>query len=321
MSQSRTDSHRQYLVSCTLKIAEAARELLQSWDNLLPREVALRSAERVADIKTDGESQLSEFHQRRQALQEDLASAHHLRSDVWHSHGQDAPLDDPSILGLPWPEDLAELRSALKTLQTTYLAGGACFHQLSTPDPRQTAQAAMPAFRKAWRQLDGALLAERKSESPAGTSHRPPPDGERMRNHQADVSNAIMKPGQVGAEEPSERSHVSVPDGPHEGGEAPNRDAVLANLQPAARKAYLSYEIAESKAERQLKDRQAYDVLHEEGFPDDAGDLGELTDYKLPGFTTWSRQLRVARNRLGNQKHSPRRGRQFGPSVVSEDQI
>ena len=36
---------------------------------------------------------------------------------------------------------------------------------------------------------------------------------------------------------------------------------------------------------------------------------GELSDYYLPSFDTWSRNLRLARNALQEQKNTSRRGR------------
>ena len=99
-----------------------------------------------------------------------------------------------------------------------------------------------------------------------------------------------------------------------------SRINVLKAMQPPARKAYLAYQIAELKAGSRLEDRKAYDLLKEEGLGDNAGDLGELNDYPLPAFESWSRKLRDARRLLGEQKHSPRAGRASG-SVVSRDQI
>src|SRR5207253_3122308 len=77
-----------------------------------------------------------------------------------------------------------------------------------------------------------------------------------------------------------------------------DRAKVLADARPAHRKAYLVYEYAESKAGRRLTDREAYDLLKEEGLPTDKGHLGELEGYKLPEFETWTKYLRVLRNAL-----------------------
>ena len=64
------------------------------------------------------------------------------------------------------------------------------------------------------------------------------------------------------------------------------------------RKAYLAFQYAETLNGRRLEDREAYDWLRENGIDQGKGDVGELIDYKLPAFDTWSRQLRNARNLL-----------------------
>ena len=48
---------------------------------------------------------------------------------------------------------------------------------------------------------------------------------------------------------------------------------------------------------------------------------GELTDYHLPGFSTWSRQLREARKVLGESKYTRRAGRPTGKSIVRREDI
>ncbi len=95
------------------------------------------------------------------------------------------------------------------------------------------------------------------------------------------------------------------------------REEVLRGIKPACQKAYLSYEYAESKAGKRLEDREAYELLEEEGIPTDKGNSGELTDYELPDFPTWSRYLRTARNALDEQKYTPRAGRKTGRSITS----
>jgi len=101
-----------------------------------------------------------------------------------------------------------------------------------------------------------------------------------------------------------------------------DKRAILARLQPADRKAYLSYQYAETMAGRKLGDREAYDWLGENGIDTDKGDLGELADYELPtDFGTWSRQVRNARKPLSEQKYTKRDGRALGKSVVSARQI
>ncbi|MCC6127400.1 MAG: hypothetical protein IT426_20775 [Pirellulales bacterium] len=100
-----------------------------------------------------------------------------------------------------------------------------------------------------------------------------------------------------------------------------DRGAILRGLQPADRKAYLSFQYAESKVGKKLEDREAYDILNEEDIPTDEGDLGELVDYKLPAFGTWAKQLRNARKPLGDQKYTCRGGRTAGQSIVSGREI
>ena len=92
-------------------------------------------------------------------------------------------------------------------------------------------------------------------------------------------------------------------------------------MEPAVRKAYLAFQYAESKVERALEDREGYDWLKENSIDQDKGDVGELADYTLPAFDTWSRQLREARKALGEQKYTPRTGRAVGASIVKGDEI
>ncbi len=99
------------------------------------------------------------------------------------------------------------------------------------------------------------------------------------------------------------------------------REAVLSNLEAAVRKAYYAFQYAESKAGKRLEDQEAYKLLKDEGIPTDKGDLGELTDYKLPSFDTWSRQVRNARKPLREQKYTRRAGRPTGSSIVKGDEI
>ncbi len=98
-------------------------------------------------------------------------------------------------------------------------------------------------------------------------------------------------------------------------------ETIHKSLQPAVRKAYSSFVYAERIASKKLEDREAYDWLKENGFPDDGGDQGELTDYTLPAFDTWNRQVRAARKALGEQKNDRRAGRTTGRSIVSADKL
>jgi hypothetical protein len=95
-----------------------------------------------------------------------------------------------------------------------------------------------------------------------------------------------------------------------------SREALIQMMSSSVRVAYLAFAYAESKAGKQLQDQEAYELLHEEGIPEGAGSRGELTEYELPAFDTWSRQLREARKALGEQKYSRRRGRSHGMSIV-----
>jgi hypothetical protein len=115
----------------------------------------------------------------------------------------------------------------------------------------------------------------------------------------------------------------SVPDGPAngekpEGIDEQTRQRKIAELAPAIRKAYLSYQAALVMAEKKdMEDREAYQLLKEEGLPD----ADELADYQLPAKDTWCRYVRNARQALSEQKNTPRRGRQHGKSIVRQDQI
>jgi hypothetical protein len=100
-----------------------------------------------------------------------------------------------------------------------------------------------------------------------------------------------------------------------------DRATQLRDMTLSVRQAYCAFNYAESKSGKRLEDREAYDLLHDEGIPDDKGNLGELSDYDLPSFDTWCRQLRVARQILGEQKYTRRAGRQLGKSIVKGDQI
>jgi hypothetical protein len=112
-----------------------------------------------------------------------------------------------------------------------------------------------------------------------------------------------------------------LPSGGEQSNEPTDPAEILKKLKSVERKAYFSYRFAESIAGIQLTDREAYERLREDGIPEDRGDMGELTDYRLPDFDTWTRYLRAARKELGEQKYTPRHGRPSGGSVVHRDQI
>jgi hypothetical protein len=99
------------------------------------------------------------------------------------------------------------------------------------------------------------------------------------------------------------------------------RDAALRALEPASRKAYLAFEYVQSKRAFRLEDREAYNLLDEEGISTGQGNLGDLIDYELPNFDTWSRQLRKARNALQEQKNRRRGRAPTTRSIVKGNQI
>jgi len=90
-------------------------------------------------------------------------------------------------------------------------------------------------------------------------------------------------------------------------GKETNKYAAIAGLSTAVRRAYLSFLLAEARAEKRLEDRVAYDWLQDNEWG--GSESGELEDYELPEFDTWSRYLRTARKELGEQKYTPRSGR------------
>ena len=108
-------------------------------------------------------------------------------------------------------------------------------------------------------------------------------------------------------------SEAEVPDA--------SRESLIQTMSRSVRVAYYAFAYAESKAGRKLQDREAYELLRDEGIPEHAGNRRELTEYKLPAFDTWSRQLREAREALGEQKYSRRRGRSHGKSIVKLEEI
>jgi len=98
------------------------------------------------------------------------------------------------------------------------------------------------------------------------------------------------------------------------------RTAILQGLRPAHRKAYLAFQYAESKAGKPLQDHEAYERLEAEDFGTVKDDFSELTDYDLPCRATWTRQVRYARNAIGDQKYTRRSGR-CGRSIVAGREI
>jgi hypothetical protein len=90
-------------------------------------------------------------------------------------------------------------------------------------------------------------------------------------------------------------------------------------LELAVKKAYLAFDYAESKAEGKLEDKEAYQLLKEEGIPQE--NSGLLANYELPDFGTWTRYLRKAREALGEQKYQRRGRARPTRSIVTGKQI
>jgi hypothetical protein len=76
---------------------------------------------------------------------------------------------------------------------------------------------------------------------------------------------------------------------------------------------YGYYELAVTKCERGLTDREAYDWLV------DNSDC--LEGEELPSFGTFARYLRGYREAFGQQKNKSRRDRGHGPSIVHQDEV
>ncbi len=147
-----------------------------------------------------------------------------------------------------------------------------------------------------------------------------PPAGARRRTgHRAE--GAASRGDRATPAQPDGSANIPAEQVTGESGSQADRREQLQKLTPTVRKAYLAFVYAESKAEKRLDDREAYNLLKEEGIPENAGDLAELEDYELPVFPTWARYLGRARKALGEQKYQRRMGRPHGGSVVEEGQI
>jgi len=116
----------------------------------------------------------------------------------------------------------------------------------------------------------------------------------------------LQKSKARGAPGDRERRGGKEPEGCQRAEEAKNaklpKGKTLEALELAVRKAYLAFQYAETKKERRLQDKEAWEFLKENGL-DEKGDLGEMTDYNLPAFDTWSRQVREARKHLNESKY------------------
>lgn len=137
-----------------------------------------------------------------------------------------------------------------------------------------------------------------------------------------------LKSGHVGTP-PAHAEPQPMPTAPPAGANAgegepltgAERDKAFQDLESAAQKAYLSFQYAESKKDCRLEDREAYNLLTEEGIPMDQGNLGPLVDYQLPNFDTWARKLRDARKVLREQKYKRRGRAPKTRSIVTGNQI
>ncbi|MBN2023910.1 MAG: hypothetical protein JW809_14095 [Pirellulales bacterium] len=145
--------------------------------------------------------------------------------------------------------------------------------------------------------------------------------GEPASPMKADPATGARGPSAITTDEANAAAMKLAKKDPEEVNGGLDRDAALRSLTPAVRQAYLAYQCAERKAEKRLTDRKAYDLFRKEGIPTNQGDLGEIEDYKLPTFDTWSRCLRVARRSLGEQKNTPRAGRPRGRSIVKRNEV
>lgn len=87
--------------------------------------------------------------------------------------------------------------------------------------------------------------------------------------------------------------------------------------------AYLAFKYAEARLGRRLRDREAWEYLHEYGIDEEKGDAGELVDWKLPRFGTFTRYVSAARTYFGEQKHKPRKAKAppTGRSIVKAAEI
>ena len=117
------------------------------------------------------------------------------------------------------------------------------------------------------------------------------------------TSNASLPPAPQQLTQPQAARQPSEANDKDKESDPSNRYENLDILQPAHRLAYLSFLYAQAKLNgRRLEDREAHDWLNENGIED----AGELSDYILPDYSTWTRYLRKARNAIGEQKYTPR---------------
>jgi hypothetical protein len=103
-------------------------------------------------------------------------------------------------------------------------------------------------------------------------------------------------------EEPGEGAGAS--DEQRKGADAPK-------LSPSRQKAYQQWQWAMRQSTELETDQQAYDWLTEH----------QDEDEQLPSFSTWARYVRDARDAYGTSKHTSRKSRKTGPSIVRQDEI
>jgi hypothetical protein len=122
-----------------------------------------------------------------------------------------------------------------------------------------------------------------------------------------------------------QRAVEALPETPAPADASTDREQRINNLSKAIRLAWRSYEFAALKLGKSLDELTgpvAYEFLKEVDFRDDREAHGELNGYRLPrSFATWDRYLRSARKALEEPKHTCRRGRTHGRSIVPRDQI
>lgn len=94
------------------------------------------------------------------------------------------------------------------------------------------------------------------------------------------------------------------------------KESTTSDLPKVERLAYLAAKYAEAKLGRELKDREAWDYLHENGIEG----ADELNDYGLPMLNTFSDYLTRARRKLGESRYEKRGGR-VGGSIVKQSDL
>ncbi len=138
------------------------------------------------------------------------------------------------------------------------------------------------------------------TEGNGNTDWAPPPAAKP--EHGEGKGGAGLTPGQPAVMSPAERK------------------AAFEKLEPAVRNAYLAFQFVATRLERPpklLEVHVAYEWLKEHGIDQDKGDLGELTDYKLPPSSeSFQRYLSEALNALGENKYTRRAERPTGRSIV-----